>query len=53
MIKAIIFDFDGVICHDRFYEEMLNLVKIIKGGQGFLYNNNFEELNNFLKLYGI
>ncbi|MFH0739963.1 MAG: HAD family hydrolase [bacterium] len=23
MIKAIIFDFDGVLCHDRFYEEML------------------------------
>lgn len=23
MIKAVIFDFDGVLCHDRFYEEML------------------------------
>ncbi|MEK7103791.1 MAG: HAD family hydrolase [Patescibacteria group bacterium] len=23
MIKAVIFDFDGVFCHDRFYEEML------------------------------
>ncbi len=24
-----------------------------KNGQGFLYNNNFEELNNFLKIYGV
>ena len=23
MIKAVLFDFDGVLCHDRFYEEML------------------------------